>query len=219
MYSSRTGRARFTPDTYRPFPTCSASHDAPRLAGSRERPHSAQVIEAYGRGWIIGFALGGLGETVEAEAPGEEAEARSEQADRAKRDPEPAENERKQPEVKEAGQLGIPRIIGVVEHVDAIANLRWRRRAGGGEELDGSTVRGCEADDWIQGHPALGIGFARQVDDRTGGVLGSPYESFSVDERDRASHEQPDTKGQTHSRRPALETIGTGPALETIGSH
>ncbi len=167
----------------------------------------------------IGFALGGLGETVEAETPGEEAEARSEQADRSKRDPEPAENERKEPEVEEAGQLGIPRIIRVVEHVDAIADLRWRRRAGGGHELDGSTGRGCEADNRIQGNSALGIGFAGQVDDGAGGALGSRYESLSVDERGRASHEQPDAKGQTHSRSPALETIGTGPALETIRAH
>ena len=56
-------------------------------------------------------------------------------------------------------------------------------------------------------------------DDRTGGALGSRYESLSVDERGRASHEQPDAKGQTHSRGPALETIGTGPALETIRAH
>ena len=148
----------------------------------------------------IGFALGGLGETVEAEASGEEAEARSEQADRGKRDPEPAENERKQPEVEEAGQLGIPRIIRVVEHVDAIADLSWRRRAGGGDELDCSTVRGCEADNRIEGNPSLRIGFAGQVDDRTGGALGSRYESLSVDERGRASRQQPDAKGEARTR-------------------
>jgi hypothetical protein len=184
-------------------------HDSPARG---ERRHST-------RDGFIGFGLGGLGEAIEADAPSEEAEARSDQADRGKHDPEPAENQRKQPEVEEAGQLGIPRIIRVVEHVDAIADRRWRRRAGGGDELDGSTVRGCEADDRIQGNPALGIGFARQVDDRTGGVLGSRYEALSVDERDRASHEQSDTKGQTHSRGPALETIGPSPALETIRSH
>ena len=147
----------------------------------------------------IGFALGGLGETVEAETPGEEAEARSEQADRSKRDPEPAENERKEPQVEEAGQLGIPRIIGVVEHVDAIADLRWRRRAGGGDELDGSTVRGCEADNRIRGNSALGIGFAGQVDDGAGGAL-APATNRSVWTNEAAQATSSPTPKARHTR-------------------
>ena len=59
-----------------------------------------------------------------------EAEAWSEQGKRAEHDSEPAESDSPEPEVEEARQLGVLRIVGIVEHLDAIADIRRRGGAG-----------------------------------------------------------------------------------------